>query len=588
MLAAVARAEAGDHAGAVRAAGLRSGELYGARQDLWRFARRWDKARAVTARWRRARPRDPRAADRAGEIEFLAGDHAAAARAFDTAARLAREQSAGWSPDEALALVKRGTALKRAGRFDEALDALRAGDEVASRALVHVGREQAGNAIYHARSQAADVALRRRRFADAVDEYAAARRFARPRTDAEQVVEVVDNNLAIAEVFAGRPDRGLRAARRAVASDPLNPLFRQTEGFALARLGRPREAAIAYRRAVAADPSLFPAWNDLGVMLARSGRDREAVDALRRAVGVRRGYATAWFNLGVTLERLGPRQWPAAQGALARAIRLDGELRERERTLLTDERLYVTNLDLSKPLPPEWDFASSQRGWAVPSIGFALVLLLGLQGARAAAARGVVAAAPKWLEAVRDLLARLPRTLASLTPSAVAVAVTVAVFLWPAIRGVSAGASELVLLAAGLLALVALVMRVRALAARAVGAPLRQRGWGPALVLAPIVALAGIQWAPLPVADSGEPPQPRVHLAGPAVAGAAGLVLVVLSAWVEVPVTRALGVAALVMAASMLTPIAPLDGARLKGAATAWSAGLALAGVAVLLALGLL
>ena len=47
-------------------------------------------------------------------------------------------------------------------------------------------------------------------------------------------------------------------------------------------------------------------------------------------------------------------------------------------------------------------------------------------------------------------------------------------------------------------------------------------------------------------------------------------------------------VAALVMAASMLTPVEPLDGARLKGAAAALTAGLAVAGAAVLLALGLL
>ena len=51
--------------------------------------------------------------------------------------------------------------------------------------------------------------------------------------------------------------------------------------------------------------------------------------------------------------------------------------------------------------------------------------------------------------------------------------------------------------------------------------------------------------------------------------------------------TQALGVAAVVMAASMLTPVAPLDGAKMTGGATAATAGLAVAGTAVLVVLGL-
>ncbi len=603
LLAAVAHAEAGDPKRAVvamrdvKGLGARPrAALYDVRQNLWRFAGRWRAAAKVTAEWVRAAPLDPRAADQAGEVAFLAGDHLRAARLFARSAALSREQTAGWSVAEAHDLVKQGAALRRAGRHAQALAVLGAAADVAARAFAS-GADTApeprfGDAddvrgtLYHAHMQTADVLLRLHRFADAAEEYVAARRHATVAGQELQLPEVLDNNEAVEEIYRGNPDAGRRLARRGVAVDPMNPLFLQTEGFALAHLNEPARAAWWYGRAVASDPSLYPAWNDLGVMLERSGRDDDAVAALRRAVAVRPGYATAWFNLGVVLERRGVASALAAQGALGRAFRLDPDLAERKRELVTDERLYFTNLDLSKALPPEWDFASSQQTSPLPATGVALLLLLGLQGARAAGGRGLPGGASKWLEAARDLVARLPRALSSFASAAVAVAATLAVFLWPAFKG-DDGAVGLALLAIGLIALVTMVMRARVLAARRLGVTLRQRGWRPALAVAFAGALAGVPWAPLPVAEPDRP-EPRLHLVGPVVAAASGLVLLILGAWLEIPVTRSLGIAAIVMAASMLTPVKPLDGARMQGAAGGLTAGLALGGTALLVALGLL
>jgi tetratricopeptide (TPR) repeat protein len=593
MLAAVAHAEAGDRGrafDAIRAVqGLSASPgaaLYDARQNLWRFARRWDNAARVTAAWMKAAPRSPRAFDQAGEVAFLARDHVKAARMFATSARLSREQTPGWSVEEALGLTKQGAALKLAGRNAEALRVLNTATDVGARALATA--DTARRALYHAHAQAADVLLRQHRFVDAAEGYEAARQHFREESDDPlQFLEVLHNNQAIAEIYGGNPGAGQRLARRAVSVDPMNPLFRQTEGFALARLDRPVRAAWHYGRAVASDPSLFPAWNDLGVMLARSGRDDAAVAAFRRAIGAGDRYAIAWFNLGVALERRGLRYAPAAQGALGRAFRLDPDLAQRERRLITDERLYFTNLDLSKPLPPKWDFASSQQQSPLPAAGLALLLLLGLQAARAAGARGLAGGASKWLEAARDLLARLPGALTSFAPSVVAVGATLAVFVWPAIQGNDDSAASLALLALGLLALVILVMRARVLVARRLGMGVHQRGWRPALLVAVAGAVAGIPWAPLPVAEPDRP-EPRVHLVGPVVAAASGLVLLILSAWLEVPVTRSLGIAAIIMAASMLTPVKPLDGGRMEGATGALTAGLALGGTALLVAVGLL
>jgi hypothetical protein len=297
-------------------------------------------------------------------------------------------------------------------------------------------------------------------------------------------------------------------------------------------------------------------------------------------------YAEGWFNLGVTLEQQGVAHAAAAQGAFAQAFRHDGSLRDRERELIHDDRLYVTTLDLSKPLPPKWDFAESQKQWPVPATGLAVLLLLGLQLGRSAAGRGLAGGTARWLAAAGALLSKLPRAAASFAPSALAVLVTLAVFLVPAIRGTEGSLTNVIVFGTGLLALVALIMRARVLAARRARVRLRQRGWRPALLVGAVSAVAGVPWTPLPVAEPAAP-MPAVHRTGPIVAALTGLALLALTALLDVPVARSLGVAAVVMAASMLTPVEPLDGARMKGGSAAVAAGLALAGTVGLALLGL-
>ncbi len=584
MLAAVALAEAGDRRGAVarlrRDAGMNGAEALKAlaerRQNLWRFAGRYDRAAAVAAEHAARFPTSVRAFERAGEIDYLRGRYDDAARDFGKAARLARARSATWSDSEAGNLLKRGVVLRFAGRYEDAVQTLLAADEVASRA-------RSPQTAYLARAQAGDTYLRLRRYGDADEQYDAAREAA--EQDGGTVAPAVENNQAVARLRLGHAAAAVEPARAAVRSDPRNPLFLETLGSAYAHAGDPRRAAAADWRAVRADPTLFQAWNDLGVSLARLGRDHAAVSALRRAVGVRRTYALAWFNLGVTLEDAGPRHAATAQGAFGRAARLDGALADREHRLILDDRVYFARLDLSKPLPPKWQFADSQPQWPVPAAGLALALLFALQFGRAAAARGLPGGTQRWLELARDFLGRLPRLLVGFGPAAVAVAATVAVFVWPAVRGHDRGLAGLGPLVVGVLMVVAMIARARVLAARRAGVSLRQRSWRPALLVALAGAALGIPWAPLPVADTGEP-APAVHWSGPLVAGGIGLVLVVLGVALHVPATQAVGAAAVVMAASLLTPVAPLDGGRIGGA-TPLAIGFGLVGVAILALLGL-
>jgi hypothetical protein len=66
------------------------------------------------------------------------------------------------------------------------------------------------------------------------------------------------------------------------------------------------------------------------------------------------------------------------------------------------------------------------------------------------------------------------------------------------------------------------------------------------------------------------------------------IALLLLSAWLDVPLTRSLGAAALVMAASLLTPVKPLDGATVIPSPAGAIPGIAVLGTSVLLLAGLL
>jgi cellulose synthase operon protein C len=95
----------------------------------------------------------------------------------------------------------------------------------------------------------------------------------------------------------------------------------------------------------------------------------------------------------------------------------------------------------------------------------------------------------------------------------------------------------------------------------------------------------GLAWVPLPVAHTSRPAT-SIHWIGPILTGCAALCLLVLGVWLDVPVTRSLGSAALVMAASMLAPLEPLDGGHIAKGPAGLAPSLGLLGAALLLLLG--
>ena len=555
------------------------------RQNLWRWAGDLARAERAAREWVASAPRGWRPLLRLGEIEFLRGRHDDAARDFAAAARRAGERSRPDVGGEAQALVDRGAALLAGGRVDEAEDTLRQADAIASRAATlqaDFAEEDVPLSVtsYHARVQLGEAAREAGALRAAADAYAAAR----DRGAADVHDEHLENNAAIVDIKLGRARSAVAASRRAVSVDPENPALLMTAGFAAESAGD-HDAAIRFNRAaLAADGTAYPAANDLAVLLARQGEDDAAVAALRRAVGAEPRYALGWFNLGVVLAGMGPVHLLSSQGALARAFTLDPDLRDRKREPTLDAKTYRSGLDVSRPLPPEWSFAASQKQAPAKTVGLVALLLGAFTLSRALGSRGSGRAlAEKWLAPLDRATGRLT-FLRFLGHPAVAIVATLLVFLAPLARDPGGGVTAAAAGALGLCVLIGVALRGRSLTARGEGGGEGQRTWPPGLAFGLGGAAAGVSWAPLPVL--GAKASPRLHWAAPVALAAVALPLVVATVWSDIPLTRSLAAAALIMAASVLTPVKPVDGGALA-AAGGTAAGLTGVALAVLLAVGL-
>ena len=319
------------------------------------------------------------------------------------------------------------------------------------------------------------------------------------------------------------------------------------------------------------------------MLLARRGDDEAAVAALRRSVGGAQDYALGWFNLGVVLGGMGPRHLLASQGALAKAFTLDPALRDREREPTLDRTTYRSGLDVARPLPPQWTFAASQKHAPAKTAGLVVLLAAAFGVSRALQARGGRGLAERWLEQVDRGSSKL-KWLRRLTHPAIAIVVTLAVLLWPLARDPGGGTSAALAGALGLVLLVGVALRGRAAALRREAQRPPQRTWAPGVVFGIGAAAAGLLWTPLPVL--GDKASPRSHWAAPAALAVVAVPLVLATVWLDVPLTRSLAAATLIMAASLLTPVKPVDGGAIV-AAGGTAAGIAGIGLAAVLALGL-
>jgi tetratricopeptide (TPR) repeat protein len=564
------------------------------RQNLWRWAGNLPRAERTIQAWaKQAGPTAPLPMLRLGEVDFLQRRYDDAAAAFGVAARRTRQATYNNDLGVEEALLGRGASLLSAGRRAEGLALLRA---IAGDAEVGVAfrrrdkspylRVGFATVAYHARAQLADAERESGALRAAVEDYDAARELLPVLIDPDAEAtglkpERVDANQALAELALGRVTTATQAINRALRADPMNPAFLMTAGFVADRAGQVETAARYDAATLTSDPGAFPAANDLGAELARLHRNHEAVTALRRAVGARPDYALGWFNLGVVYSRMGPAKVLESQGALARAFELDPALRDRRRALTIDAQVYRTGLDLSKPLPPGWSFAQLQKRALVPSAGLLAVLVLGLGLARVAGSGTRTELAQGWLESAAQRLERFPLVNRLRTPWW-ALAVTVLVFALPVVLHARGPLVDTGALAVGVLLLAVVAMWARTLVARRTGLTIRNESWGPGVAFGMATAVVA-PWAPLPVVRTTDD-APRVHAAAPVALALVGVVLFVESAAFQVPFTRSLAQAALIMVASTLVPVGPLDGAKLGKAGLLAGAGVV--GAAVLVGLG--
>jgi len=568
------------------------------RQNLWRYAGNYTHAALAAAQWAKQLPGDRQAVIEEGQIAFLRHRYDEAATDFAVAFNDAQYASASASDGQALALLDEGTALAYAGRRAEALATLASASDTGIRSYVASGGANGTSSgaayAFFAQQQSADLLLNTNDLVDAARGYAAAansmqRTFRGPGTYSvgSDVVgpSVLDNNYAIAELAVDDPAMAATLSRRSIGDDPGDAIFWWTEGDAQRELGHRGRAITDYQAALARDPTEFPAANNLGVLLLDRGQTGAAVSALRRSVGAAPGYATGWFNLGIALGRQGPLHLLASEGSLARADQLNSALAKRAPKPFFDNTVYISHLDLSKPLPPKWTFASSQIQSPLAAAGLSTILVIALTLARSLAARAGQSNAKKWLGAFE----RYERKLELPVPGGplLALVATIVLLLWPLHSGPEAGWAFGTPYAIGLTILVMIVLGVRRLAAAGTHTPMREETWLPGVALGIVLAIIGLSWAPLPVVRA-RGKATSVHWAAPTAAGALALALLLLATWLDVPVARNLGAAALVMTASLLTPVKPLDGATVSTTSAGPLPSIAVLGTAVLLLLGLL
>jgi tetratricopeptide (TPR) repeat protein len=563
-------------------------------QNLLRWAGHLPAAAKVAKQWQSTTgDKESLPALRLGEIDFLMHQYNDAAAEFGLAGRRARLIHYNDDLGVDQAELDRGAALLAAGRSAEGTQVLRPLDSTGTLGNAYQNSLPNGNGVYapqfaavsyYACEELADYERESGNLHAAVEDYTTALDWTPQLAEGSGArPEVLDNNAALAYLGLGDTSTAASLESKALAVDPANPVFLMTAGFIADRAGRVAEAAHYDREALASDPGIFPAANDLGIELTREHQDGAAVTALRQSVGASPGYALGWFNLGVLEAKLAPSGQLASQGAFAVADALNPTLKNRRPDMTIDASVYRTALDLSKPLPPQWSFSQLQR--PAPAVAAGLLAIAGLGfGLARAAAKGSNNSASQVLQIVERF--ESAPGLKRFHHPGWGLAATAATFMLAALHRES-GLTEIVASGIGALILAAAAMSARAALARRRGLTIAHSSWPPGLVLGLVTGAFGLPWAPLPVVrtDTDED-DPGLHLLAPCLLAGVSLLLFVESAWLHTPITQTWAVAALIMSASTLLPIGPLDGAHVGKAGIAAGAGVV--GGALLVSLGLI
>ncbi|GAA2129763.1 hypothetical protein [Nocardioides bigeumensis] len=578
-------------------------------QDLLRSGGDLETARTQDEAWTQAQPEDGKAWQRLGEVAFLDQRWPDAVAAFEQAVTHLTEAADVFDPDAyqdaititpsedvAWAQLQLGAAQRETGESGEnafvaALDRLAAASPDQTSAYALFIRVHALGQLGESALQQEDWELAAERFGEAIDvgdDTRGSRYWLPTGSDDLQEAEVEGgilrgaqhNNLALALARLDQPRRAETAARAALERDPANPVFRDTLGFVLQKSGRDEEAEAAYDDSVEADATSYVSTANRAVLTAQRGQRQAAIEDLLGVLAEHPDYALGWHNLGVLWgESWRPMDAIRAQGALAKAADLDRDLRGSDAVLVMDERIYESGLDVDKVAAGDWQYgrsatATSQRlTWSmVVLLLLRVVWLLGLDRVTGAFVERALGA--------RDRFPLVHSWWGGRWYAAWGLTLSVVVIAGAALLDISSLPDVwLVLSMAGL---VVLPVIVRALIGRRAGYRVRHTAWPPAVLIGCAVAFAGVSFAPFPVLDTeGGAPPVAVRWAAPVAAGALSVLSVTAVVMTDLPLLRAVAAGGLVLLASMLTPVGPLDGAALRGR-------VAQAGLTIGLALGTL
>ncbi len=121
----------------------------------------------------------------------------------------------------------------------------------------------------------------------------------------------------------GLYDKGMRAAKRAIALKPDDAIAHNYLGWAYGGKGLYDEAFRAFRKAIEIDPQDATYYNNMGYFLIEKGEYKEAVVYLKKAVELRPDYSMARNNLGWAYGK--KKQYDEAFRTFRKAIELKPE-----------------------------------------------------------------------------------------------------------------------------------------------------------------------------------------------------------------------------------------------------------------------